>query len=233
MAMKMNWSVISAMLGVALLAAPITASAHEDWRNRGPARAYNSYRHEFSPRANFGTNMAPGVAANNWGWRKGAPWRNSYRPAVAPSCPVSAPYNAYPNNNYQQGYYPQPYNAAPAYYPQAYNSAPAYYGAPMGGGLANYGAPLQGGLAGMIQQRDNAQALYQQALRNGNRVRAKHLNNDIVALNKRIGNTRKRDGYGAGYGSFDQSYANNNRNGYGYPNSNLNALSPMLRNFIP
>jgi hypothetical protein len=103
----------------------------------------------------------------------------------------------------------------------------------MGGGLANYGAPLQGGLAGMIQQRDNAQALYQQALRNGNRVRAKHLNNDIVALNKRIGNTRKRDGYGAGYGSFDQSYANNNRNGYGYPNSNLNALSPMLRNFIP
>ena len=222
--MKMNMGVISAMLGVALLAAPITASAHEDWRNRGPARAYNSYRHEFAPRANVNENWAPRAAANNWRWNDHDAWRHNYRPAAAPApnCAMTTPYNAAPMYNNPQGYYPQAYNAAPAYYPQAYNPAPAPYVASMPGGMAN-----------LITQRDNAQMLYQQALRNGNRVRAKHLNNDVVALNKRIANTRNRDGYGAKYGSFDQPYASANGNGYGYPNSNLNALSPMLRNFMP
>ncbi len=226
--MKMNMGVVSAMLGVALLAAPITASAHEDWRNRGPARAYNSYRHEFAPRANVNQNWAPRAEANDSRWHRhdGGAWRDGYRPVAAPNCAMGAPYNSAPMYNNQQGYYPQAYNAAPAYYPQAYNPAPAPYVASMPGSMP-------GKMGNLITQRDNAQMLYQQALRNGNRVRAKHLNNDVVALNKRIANNRNRNGYGAKYGSFDQPYASANGTGYGYPNSNLNALSPMLRNFMP
>ena len=128
-------------------------------------------------------------------------------------------------------YYPQPYNAAPSYYPQPYNAAPSYYPQAYNGALPNYGAAMPGGLANMIQRRDNAQVLYQQALRAGNRVRAKHLNNDVVALNKNIATTRNRGGYGRA-GSFDQPYASSYGNGYG--NSNLNALAgPLMRNFIP
>ncbi len=87
------------------------------------------------------------------------------------------------------------------------------------------------GHANMIQQRNNAQVLYQQALRNGNRVRAKHLNHDIVAENKNIATTRNRDGFGPAYGSFDQPSGNTYGSGYG--NSNLNSFAtPLLRNFI-
>jgi hypothetical protein len=232
MAMKINRGVVSAMLGVTLLAMPITASAHDYWRNRGAAPAYNSYRHALVPQANY----APRMAANDWRWRNGQAWRNGYRggyapAAAAPNCPIAAPYNAYSNNNYSQGYYPQPYNAAPSYYPQPYNAAPSYYPQAYNGALPNYGAAMPGGLANMIQRRDNAQVLYQQALRAGNRVRAKHLNNDVVALNKNIATTRNRGGYGRA-GSFDQPYASSYGNGYG--NSNLNALAgPLMRNFIP
>src|SRR5271170_2136363 len=121
MAMKLNRRLMSAFLGVALLAVPVTAAAHDhdNWRNRGPVPTYNSYRNGAAPRAEY----APRLAANDWRWRSDG-WRNGYRanyaPAGAPNCPVAAPYaapyNAYPNA-YQQGYYPQAYNAAPAYYP--------------------------------------------------------------------------------------------------------------------
>src|SRR5271167_881029 len=142
MAMKANKSVISALLGVALLAVPITAAArtHDDRHNRGPVPAYNSYRHAVAPRVNF----APRAAANDRRWRDGDGWRDgyrdNYRPVAAPNCPIAPPYNVYPNNY------------RPGYYPQAYNSAPAYYGAPVGGGLAN-----------LVRQRNNAQILYRQA----------------------------------------------------------------------
>jgi hypothetical protein len=222
MAMKANKSVISALLGVALLAVPITAAArtHDDRHNRGPVPAYNSYRHAVAPRVNF----APRAAANDRRWRDGEGWRDgyrdNYRPVAAPNFPIAAPYNVYPNN-YRPDYYPQAYNAAPAYYPQAYNSAPAYYGAPVGGGLAN-----------LVRQRDNAQILYRQAVANGNRDRAKHLLNDIIGLNKRIGGARTHDGYGAAYGTLNP-YANTYSNGYGNGNSGLGTLvGPLLGNYI-
>lgn len=210
--MKLNKGVISAMLGFALLAVPLTASAHDYWRNRAPEPAYNSYRQAFAPRANFGTNPGQRFAANDWQWRDH--WRNAYRgnygPSVAPNCPVAAPYNQYPNS-YQ-----------PSSYPQAYNNGMPYGAASMPAALGN-----------MITRRNSAQALYQQALANGNHARARHLNHDVVALNKRIGSARTRDGYGRAYGSFAQPYASSYGNGYGYGNSNLNTFAPMLRNFIP
>ena len=197
--------------------------------NRAGAPVHDSCRQAFARQ-----NYAPQIADNNWQWQSRQEgrhayqddWRqayqNNYRASGTSNCPVAAPYNAYPNNNqYRQGYYPQPYNAVPSNYSQAYNSM-----------IPNYGAAMPRGLANMIQQRDNAQALYQQALRNGNRVRAKHLNHDIIAQNKNIAMTRNRDGFGPAYGSFDQPSGNSYGNGYG--NSNLNSFAaPLLRNFMP
>jgi hypothetical protein len=228
--MKATKSVISALLGVSLLAVPITAAAHphDGDRNRGHAPAYHqapAYRSAVAPRANFGANFTPRAAANNRLW-------------MAPTAPMVAmrdrddwrwrdrdrdDYRNVPPYNPYQSYNPYPNSYGQGYYPEAYNNAPPYYGASVGGGLAN-----------LIRQRDNAQILYQQALRSGNRVRAKHLRNDIIGLNKSIGNTRTRGGYGPAYGSFNNPLANTNSNGYGYGNSNLDALAgPLLRNFIP
>ncbi len=179
--MKANKSVLSALLGVALLAVPITASArsHDDYRNRGPVAAYHNVP-AVAARANF----APRVAANDrlfmrptapmvrvparddWRWRD-----RDYRPVY--TGPVAAPYTPYVNN-YGPGYYAVPYSTP-------------FYGAPVLGG---YGAPVAGYVANLMRQRDNAQILYHQAVANGNRDRAKHLLNDIIGLNKQIARAR-------------------------------------------
>jgi hypothetical protein len=189
MAMKANKSVMSALLGAALLALPITASAHEDWRNRAPAQTYHQmqvYQPMVAPRATLRPNLAPRIALNDRRWvapaapllpvreREDWRWRHQEidRPVVREHCAVAPPYNPYQYNNYRQGYQPE-----------AYNYATPYYGAPAGGMLAN-----------LVHQRDNAQVLYQQALRNGNRDRARHLRNDIVELNKRIADAEQRRG---------------------------------------
>jgi hypothetical protein len=172
--MKANKSVLSALLGVALLAVPLTASAHEDIRNRAPVPAYHKV--VVAPKTNF----TPRVADNHQMWMKpkgpavrlperhDERWdhRDDYRPAPRYVAPV-APYNPYVNS-YRPGYYAEPYNYSPN-----------YYGAPVGGGLAN-----------LIRQRDNAQVLYHQAVANGNHERAKHLLNDIISLNKEIARAR-------------------------------------------
>jgi hypothetical protein len=240
MAMKVNRSVMSALLGVALLAMPITASAHEDWRNRRPAPAYNSYRHE-AARANFETRWAPRAAANNVRWRDARDaegWRDSYYrhhevPAMAANCPIAPSYNTYANPYRQQGYYPQAYNPAPSYQGyQGYNEAPLplQYG--------QYGAPMNGQVANLIRQRDNAQVLYRQAVANGNRDRAKHLLNDMIGLNKRIASARAHGGNGSAFANLNAPYASNygagnygNGYGYGGPNA-LSSMMPLLGNYI-
>ena len=126
-------------------------------------------------------------------------------------------------NYYREGYYQ----------PDSYTYGPQSYGAPLGGGMAN-----------LIRQRDNAQVMYQQAVQNGNRVRAKHLRNDIVALNKRIGGAGSGYGY-SGYGGYNSAYANpyasnygngygyGNTAGYGYGNTGLDSLiGPLFGNYI-
>jgi hypothetical protein len=231
--MKANKSVISALLGVALLAMPITASArtHDDGRNRGSGPAYHkmpTYRSVVGPRANFGTNfrtnLTPRVVANNrlWSTAPIAPLRDRdyYRPVERYDGPIAPAYNPYPNS-----YGPYPNSYPQTYYPQAYGPAPQYYDSPVGG------VPVGGGLANLVRQRDNAQMLYRQAVANGNRGRARHLLNDIIGLNKSIGHARTR-GYGAAYGTLNP-YANTYSNGYGNGNSGLGTLvGPLLGNYI-
>ncbi len=231
--MKINRGVMSALLGVAMLAIPITASAHrhDEGQYRGALRPYQAYR----PMANF--RVAPPMAMTNRFYVPPAAYAPMspryyapYATASAQSCAMAAPYSAY-----RQPYYQQPYN----YMPPGYGA----YGAPMGGGLAN-----------MIHQRDSAVYLYQLAMQRGNRNRAHHLANDISQLNKNIANARTRSGIGPAYGSFNapmaSSYGNEYRNGgfnsplastygngygnsYGYGNSGLGSMmAPLLGGFI-
>jgi len=213
--MKARKNLLSALLGAALLAMPITAPAypHDGGHNRGSAPAY--HQASASRPAFARQNFAPPVVANNrtwvapaspivpihdhddWRWRDrdGDGWRhhrdrddwrwrnNYYRDRE--NCRIAPPSNPYANY-YRQ--YPNSYR--PGYYPQSYNYAPPSYGASGEPAYGAYGAPAGGGLAGMINQRNNADILYQQAVRNGNRVRAKHLGNDIEQLNKNIANAR-------------------------------------------
>lgn len=169
--MKANKGVLSALLGLALLAVPITASARarDDVRNRGPVPAYHKVpvvapRTNFAPRAaNDHLWMRPATpivrvpAREDWRYRD----RDNDRPVY--SGPIAVPYNSYPN----------------FYEPAPYFPATGYYGAPAGNGVAN-----------LIRQRNNAQILYHQAVANGNRDRARHLLNDIIGLNKQIARAR-------------------------------------------
>lgn len=142
------------------------------------------------------------------GWRSRRE-HDSYRPVCGEDgddCRQAPRAN---NLYYREGYQPDYYQR------DSYSYTPQNYGAPVGGGLAN-----------LIGQRDNAQILYQQAVRNGNRVRAKHLHNDIVDLNKRIANARNRGGYGAAYGTF------NNPLGSGTPDALTSMMAPLIGNYI-
>ena len=261
--MKARKNLMSALLGAALLAMPITAAAHphDGGHNRAPAPAFHpapaapAYRQMVEPRANFAprivaynrTWMAPASPIvpihdhddwrrwrdrdddgwkhhrdrDDWRWRdhdRDDGWRYrrnyyGYRTLCdedGDDCRQVPRYRNFYRENYQ---------------PDSYDYSPQYYGAPFGGGLAS-----------LIRERDNAQILYQQAVQNGNRVRAKHLRNDIVDLNNRI--ARARGGYAySGYGAYNTPYANpydnGYGNGYGYGNSNLDALiGPLLGNYI-
>jgi len=277
--MKARKNLMSALLGAALLAMPITAAAHprDGGHNRGPAPAYHqmpAFRPAVAPRANFRADVAPRVAANNrmwmaprtpivpihdhddwrWrdrdgdGWRQHERnewrWRNQFRNNEWRERRENYPYRTLcdedgddcrqvPRANnyyYRQGYRPNYYQ------PDSYDySTPQYNGAPYAGGPAN-----------LIRERDNAQFLYQQALRRGDRVGAKHLRNDIVELNKRIGSVGG-GGYGySGYSAYNNPYASNYANGYGYGNANGygygngyanngldSIIGPLLGNFTP
>lgn len=217
--MKANKSLLSALVGVALLAMPITASAHEHNYNRGNTPAYHAapaFHGVAVPRANF----RPQVAVNNRVWMR----------PIAPVAhyPVAPAYNPYAYN-YGPNYYPAPYatNYVTPNCPLPSNYAAPYYSAPMAYGTSAYGAPMSNGLANMIRARDNAVIDYQRAVRASNHDAAHHLANDIAQLNKNIANARGRSGVGPAYGNF--SMANSGyTTPYGY-NSGLGSLvSPFL-----
>ncbi len=226
--MKSNKGVISGLLGIALLAMPITAAARthkDDHRfNRGVAsvdRHFQSFRGAPMPQSN-----------------QRAIWN---RPILTPvpmrAMPLRDRDDNYPrahNDNYYNGSY------GPNYYPPQY--APEQY-APMAGGQY-YGAPGMGGgtLANLIRARDNAQYLYAQAVRRGDRVGAKHLNNAIQSLQRRIASMSGGGRYAyespgapaysglGGLGAYTNQYPNNQ---YGYGNgSGIDSLLPLLGNYI-
>jgi hypothetical protein len=239
--MKATKNLMSALLGAALLAMPITAAArsHDGGHNRGPAPAYHqmpAFRPAVAPRVNVAP-RSPIVQVHDrddWRWRDRDDgwkhrdrddwrWRDHDRDDAWRDRRGNYPYRTlcdedgddcrqvprYNNNlYYRQGYQLD-----------SYNYGPPYYGAPVGGGVAN-----------LIYQRNNAQILYQQAVQNGNRVRAKHLRNDILSLNKRIGGAG--GGY-SGYGAFNSPYAGNYGNGYGAPNDGFSSMfTPLFGNYI-
>jgi hypothetical protein len=153
------------------------------------------------------------------------PERNAYFPRDG--------YNNYYAGSYGPNYYSQQY--APAQYAPA-QYAPQQY-APLAGGQY-YGAQGAGGgtLANLIRARDNAQYLYAQAMRRGDRNAAKHLNNDIQSLQRRIASlgggryayeSSSAPAY-SGLGSYANQYANNQ---YGYGNG-ISSLMPLLGNYI-
>jgi hypothetical protein len=257
--MKANKNVISALLGIALLAMPITASAHPNHERpkytRGNAPAYRSapvQRQSFAPRATLRPAPMPQVNYNaraNWNratWMPGpAPRihdRDDYlrryrdydrdRDYARDHCEMPA-YNGYRQNYYQPNYYrPNYYQSSYAPYSNGYGYAPQYNGAPA----------LGNGLAGLIRQRDSAQVQYQMAMQRGDRVAAKHLRNAVTDLNKRIANAENRGGVGAygysglGANAYNTPYANSygyNQNQYGYGNGGLDSLiTPLLGGYV-
>ena len=256
--MKATKNVISALLGLALLAMPITASAHPNHDrpnyNRGNAQAFRpapAQRQYFAPRASFRPAPMPQVNYNaraNWNratWMPGPAPRDFDRDDYArrhrdydrrdydrDRCDVPA-YNGYRQNYYQPDYYqPNYYQSSYAPYANGYGYAPSYYG----------GQGLGGGLASLINQRDSAQFQYEMAMRRGDRVAAKHLRNAVIDLNKRIARAENRGGVGAygysglGLNGYNDPYANSygyNQNQYGYGNGGLDSLiAPLLNGYI-
>ena len=241
--MKTTRGAIAALLGFAMLAIPLTASAHphhEEFQ-RGAVRRYQNYRPvppAMNARANFRVGgpmardryfapparFAPAPPRGYYGY---APAPVAYGPAPAANCPLSVPYAWYAPA------YP------PAYYQRSYAAVPPAYG--------TYGAPIGNGLAALMHQRDGAVMQYQMAMRRGDHTAAKHLANDIHELNGRIANLRGR-GYGySGYSAINTPYVNNynyaqgygpgysgyGSANYGYGNSSLETLvGPLLGNYI-
>jgi len=231
---KLNKGVISGLVGIAMLAMPLTASANpyrDNVRyNRGyvsAARPAFAQRTTFAPRAAMApvtpqVNFNARANANRGTWMQGPNpasgfnARNNYlRDYRNYDRPGAYAYNQYPPNYYQPNYY------QPNYYQPAYAAPYANYAAPYANyaqpqcaaaetGYAPmneyYGAPaMGGGLAGLLRQREGAQILYGQAVRAGNHTRAKHLMNDIASLNRQIANAENRSGVRA-YGNPGLGY---------------------------
>ena len=133
--MKMNHGLdVGRFLGLALLAVPITArrmTTITGVTGTGPRLQWLPER-VFAPRANRNHNgssrwpqttrggigtMAEREPGGRLSPSVRAQLRNGRR-ALRRSLQFSS------DDNNQQGYYPQAYNAAPGYYPQAYNGAP-------------------------------------------------------------------------------------------------------------
>jgi hypothetical protein len=260
MAMKTIQSVAAALLGVAMLAMPISASAHTHYQDsyRGAARPYQAYR-PVNPAVNFRTNLrmappvAPSLAMTN---RYYAPNRfdgpnRFYAPATAYVPPRYYGYAAPTPPVYAAAAAPNCPIGAPAYYQQpSYGYMPPAYMPPAA--MSTYGAAMTPGLASMVNQRNSAEYLYRLALQRGNGDRAHHLANDISQLNKNIANARWHSGVGPAYGSLNpmsmnragygpaSPLASNYGTGYGYnnysagyPNSGLGSmLGPVLGGFI-
>ena len=142
-----------------------------------------------------------------------------------------------PQGGYAPGF------AGPAYMPSGYAPTLGSYG---------YGPSYAGrtpgqGLANMLYQRDSAQLLYRQAVQSGNHVRAHHLNDDVVSLNKKIANLETKTGQsgaefpslsGRGYnGARYAAYPNSAS--YAYPNTApyggglTSMLGPFLGRSVP
>jgi hypothetical protein len=230
MEMKTNKGVMAALLGIAMLAMPMAASAH-DYSYRGPVRPYQAYR-PINPAVNFGSNFraAPPVALAN---RVYAPNR-FYSPNA-----FNAPPTAYAPPPRYYGYAPTPPVCAAGPAPSYAMGAPAYYPQPYGymppAMMNGYGSAMAPGLANMVNQRNSAQYLYRLAMQRGNYDRAHHLSNDIAQLNKNIANARWHSGIGPAYGSFNSPVASNYgyANTYGYGNNSLgNMVGPLLGGFI-
>ena len=214
--MKTNKGLMSAIVAIAMLAIPVVASAHSP--------AYYVRHGFYDPRPHGFYRSGAMIPAYNRGMysptvampMQFAPRPYAYNPNWAPAPPAVMAAPMMPAPPCKSGYMPMT---------PAYNYATPYYG-------SNYGSPMMGnGLANMIRARDNADAMYAQAVRNRNRVRAHHLGNDIAQLNKNIAHARVRDGMGASYGSFAPAPgAFSNR--YAYGNNGFGALTPFLGSFI-
>lgn len=249
--MKANKRLMSGLLGMALLAMPMTAAAHshkdESRFNRQSAPAYRP-----APPPFRAAPVRPYVATRDRGeWMRFNPrghdrddwnrdrddwnrdrddWSREHR--FDGDRHFDRDDYRWQNRGYRTGYAAPYYAPSSSYYPDTYQP---YYGG-SAYGTPYYGEGLGGGLANLIRQRDNAQILYQQALRNGNRVRAKHLYNDIKDLNKRIARAGGNGGYG--YSAFNAPYANTydynqglygyNQNSYGYDNGLTSLIGPLL-----
>jgi hypothetical protein len=247
--MKASKNLISALLGAALLAMPITAAAHPrdggngGRFNRGPAPAYcpvPAYRPiapraYFAPRANFAPRFtaprAPIVQIHDhddWRWRNHERWEHRDRDDWRWRDHDRDDRWRSRRENYRYRTVcdedgddcRQVPQVNNYYYRQGYR--PNYY-RPESYNYApyNYGAPVGSGLQNLIRQRDSAVYQYRVAMSRGNHERAEHLANAITELNKRIANARTRRGYNAyNYSSFN-SYEpyDYNNSAYGYQNA--------------
>lgn len=225
--MKATKNVMSALLGVALLAMPVVASAHprDDVRNRGPLPAYQKVaafqpvtaRPVILPRRSVISPIVSVRDRDDWRrrdrddrWKHGDrdDWRFR-RGHDRDDCPPPR-VNTY---DYRNGYQPNYYQR------DSYDNAPQYQG-----------AASDARLAALIHQRDNAVNQYRAALRRRDNVAAKHLANDIEELNKRIASVRRRldNSYRpVNYNSYAPSASNN---AYGTPDALTSMVAPLIGN---
>jgi hypothetical protein len=135
-------SLMTAMVGLAMLATPITAAAYDHNYNHNNAHAarvasaVNSAPRSFATTRNFNHSFTNGNAFHGNAFHGNAVARHDFREERR-----LADLNAYRNygRGYSSpGYYGAPaYVAAPAYGVPAYAAAPSYYGGGGGGGGCN------------------------------------------------------------------------------------------------
>ena len=208
---------MSALLGVAMLAVPVVASAQPRYqaRNRSLAPAYQKVT-VFRPqptrpvvvtRRAVVSPIVPIRDRDDWRWRDRDDHRNRDRDSWRYGREHDRDDCALPPVN-RYGYHP------PNYYPrESYNQ----YGAPYGETRGDLR------LESLIHQRDNAVIQYRAALRRHDNNAAGHLANAIEELNKRIAGVRQRIGNPyrpVGYQSYSSA-------GYGSPDF-TSMVTPLL-----
>ena len=224
--MKATKNLVSALLGVAMLAVPVMASAQPRYeaRNRPLAPSYQKVT-VFHPqparpvvvaRRAVISPIVPIRDRDDWRWRDRDDhkyrdrddWRYG-RDHDRDNCPPPQ-VNRY---DYRDGYRPDYLQR------DSYNNY-----APPSGEIRS-----DERLASLIRQRDNAVIQYRTALRRHDRAAAGHLANDIEELNKRIASVRQHIGNTYRPVSYDSYAPAGHGNGYGTPDF-ASMVTPLLGN---
>ena len=233
--MNSTRSLLTALVGLAMLATPITAAAYDHNYNHNNshaarvANAVSSTQRSFATTGNFNHAFTNGGA-----FHPNAVARHDFR--VERRMADLNAYRNYGRNYTAPGYYGAPaYAAAPAYGAPAYAAVPAY-GAPAYAAAPYYGGGGGGGGSGCGAARRVMNTYYRD--RNSGHPAAAY---DLLAQNRwafrsgcgsgGAGNGGMLGGLGGlgGFGGGAPAYSGYNGGGYNQPYGGSSMLAPLLQ----